>query len=64
MGGDSWAPCLLLGQWGLHDEALPTATATPRAGILLGEGEQWVRVQGKGEGRLPTRMRQGLPQDS
>lgn len=34
MGGDGRAPRLLLGQWGLHDEAFPTAAAAPRAGVL------------------------------
>lgn len=52
MGGDGRAPCLLLGQWGLHKEALPTTSAAPRAGVLLKDREQWVSMGGGGRGRV------------
>lgn len=35
--GDGWAPCLLLGERGLHNEAFPTSTAAPGAGVLREE---------------------------
>lgn len=48
VGGDGGAPRLLLGQRGLHDEALPTAAAAaPRAGVLLEDREQ---ESGRGAG--------------
>lgn len=43
VGGDGWGPCLLLGQWGLHDEAFPAAAA-PRAGVLPEGRGQGVRA--------------------
>lgn len=63
VGGNGRAPRLLLGKWGLHDEAFSTAAAAPRAGVL-GAREQWVRV---GVGRVregPLQGPAGLPADS
>lgn len=62
MGGDGRAPCLLLGQRGLHDEAFPTAATAPRASVLLED-----RKSGSGQGRAaPTTANDepGLPPDS
>lgn len=63
MGGDGWAPCLLLGQRGLHDEALPTTAAAPRAGVLLEDREHWVRTGPRGRSplRLLTTQGRGSP---
>lgn len=54
MGGDGWAPRLLLGQRGLHDEALPTTAAAPRASVLLEDREHRVRTGVRGWGLLQT----------
>lgn len=64
MGGDGRAPRLLLGQWGLHDEAFPTAAAAPRAGVLLEDRQQCVRgVRRDGRG-LTIRKGPGFPPGS
>ena len=44
--GDGRAPRLLLGQRGLHDEALAAAAAAPGASVLL-EKTVWVRAGGQ-----------------
>ena len=48
VGGDGRAPCLLLGQRGLHNEALTATAAAPGAGVLLGK-RVWVRAGGGSE---------------
>lgn len=53
MGGDGRAPCLLLGQRGLHNEALAATAAAPGAGVLL-EKRVWVRAGGPLRARPPA----------
>lgn len=48
MRGDGWAPCLLLGERGLHNEAFPTSTAAPGAGVLREESIRSGREPGIG----------------
>lgn len=57
MGGDGRAPCLLLGQRGLHDEAFPTAAAAPRASVLLEDRKQRVRAGAGGSDHGQRRAR-------
>lgn len=57
VGGDGRAPCLLLGQRGLHDEAFPTAAAAPRASVLLEDRKQRVRAGAGGSHHGQRRAR-------